>query len=200
MIELIEAIKNNDDINEHALSEETEHQDWFNQAPNEVQTITLEVPTINFPSKTDDRLTKGIPCKNKSSKFEFNLFLFIVLGRIFKRVGANSVSKQLDINNKNLAIQIASELVINNTNLSNDELQLLIELYLDKKRENGLKKNLTLELLNNRAFCLDSSIDWIEFRDLFLPMVSNGYYSKINIKKWFELIDTHEHGIITTEQ
>jgi hypothetical protein len=61
-IELIEAIKNNDDINEHALSEETENQEWFNQLPNENQTITLEVPIVNFPPKIDDRLTKGIPC------------------------------------------------------------------------------------------------------------------------------------------
>ena len=72
-IELIVAIKNTDNINEHALSEETEHQDWFNQAPNEVQTITLEVPMINFPSKTDDRLTKGIPRTNKSSNFDSNI-------------------------------------------------------------------------------------------------------------------------------
>jgi len=65
-IELIEAIKNNDNINEHALSEETENQEWFNQLPNENQTITLEVPIINFPPKIDDRLTKGIPCRSKS--------------------------------------------------------------------------------------------------------------------------------------
>ncbi len=47
---------------------------------------------------------------------------------------------------------------------------------------------------------LDSSIDWIEFRDIFLPIVNNGYYSKNNIKKWFEIFDTNENGIITTDQ
>jgi Ca2+-binding EF-hand superfamily protein len=31
-------------------------------------------------------------------------------------------------------------------------------------------------------------------------MINNGYYSKNNIKKWFEIIDTNETGIITTEQ
>jgi hypothetical protein len=66
--------------------------------------------------------------------------LFVVLGRIFKRVGANSVNKQLDSKNKNLAMQITNELVNINTNLSSDELQLFIEFYLDKKRETGLKK------------------------------------------------------------
>lgn len=125
--------------------------------------------------------------------------LFVVLGRIFKRVGANSVNKQLDSKNKNLAMQITNELVNINTNLSSDELQLFIEFYLDKKRETGLKKKKKY-LLDNCIVYLDSLINWIEFRDLFLPMINNGYYSKNNIKKWFEIIDTNETGIITTEQ
>ncbi len=199
-IELIEAIKNNDDINEHALSEETENQEWFNQLPNENQTITLEVPIVNFPPKIDDRLTKGIPCRNRIFEGVYLMFcLFVVLGRIFKRVGANSVNKQLDSKNKNLAMQITNELVNINTNLSSDELQLFIEFYLDKKRETGLKKKKKY-LLDNCIVYLDSLINWIEFRDLFLPMINNGYYSKNNIKKWFEIIDTNETGIITTEQ
>ncbi len=55
-------------------------------------------------------------------------------------------------------------------------------------------------MLDNCIVHLDSLINWIEFRDLFLPMINNGYYSKNNIKKWFEIIDTNETGIITTEQ
>ncbi len=56
-------------------------------------------------------------------------------------MGANSVSKQLDITNKNLSMQITNELINNNINLSSDELQFFIELYLDRKQETGSKKN-----------------------------------------------------------
>jgi hypothetical protein len=50
-IELIEAIKKIDDMNEHALPEETEN-----------QTISIEVPIINFPSKLNDKFNKEISC------------------------------------------------------------------------------------------------------------------------------------------
>ncbi len=62
-------------------------------------------------------------------------------------MGANSVSKQLDITNKNLSMQITNELINNNINLSSDELQFFIELYLDKKQETGSKKKY-VEFLN----------------------------------------------------
>ncbi len=79
-IELIDAIKKTDDINEHALSEETENKEWFNQFPIENQTITLEVPIVNFPPKIDHQFSKGISCR-KSSFFcllniEFGLCFF----------------------------------------------------------------------------------------------------------------------------
>jgi len=64
-------------------------------------------------------------------------FSVIVLGRIFKRVGANFDSKQLDSNNKNLSIQITNEFINNNINISSDDLQLFIQLFLDKKQQTG---------------------------------------------------------------
>jgi hypothetical protein len=71
-------------------------------------------------------------------KIEFwFVFSSIVLGRIFKRVGANFDSKQLDSNNKNLSMQITNEFINNNINISSDDLQLFIQLFLDKKQQTG---------------------------------------------------------------
>lgn len=62
-IELIEAIKKTEDVNEHVLSAETENQQWFNQSPTENQTITFEVRVIHFPKKHDEKFSQRISCK-----------------------------------------------------------------------------------------------------------------------------------------
>ena len=62
-IELIEAVKKTDDVNEHVLATETENQQWFNQSPTENQTITLEVPVINFAKKPDEKFSQRITSK-----------------------------------------------------------------------------------------------------------------------------------------
>lgn len=59
-VELIEAIKKTEDINEHVLSKDTENQQWFNQTSLEDQTITLEVPVVHFPKPTDPKLNEPI--------------------------------------------------------------------------------------------------------------------------------------------
>ncbi|CAF3156375.1 unnamed protein product [Rotaria sp. Silwood2] len=181
--ELIEAIKKTDDINEHVLSEETENKQWFNQTPIDNQTISLEVPTINFPTETTDKFSKEIS----------------LLGRIFKNVGANSDSKLLDSNIKNLSIQITNEFINNNINISNDDLQLFIELYLNKKQNTGFERKF-FNLFSIKSIYLDSFINWIEFRDVFLPIVNNGYYSINGIQRWFDIFDINHDEIITQEQ
>jgi hypothetical protein len=72
------------------------------------------------------------------------LSFIIVLGRIFQKVGANSETKQLDSNNKNLSMQITNEFIINNINISSDDLQLFIQLFLNKKQNTGLKEIFSL--------------------------------------------------------
>jgi hypothetical protein len=70
--------------------------------------------------------------------FTENVYLlFLVLGRIFKKVGADSDSKQLDSTKKNLSIQITNELIANDIFISNDDLQLFIQLFLDQKQNTG---------------------------------------------------------------
>lgn len=64
-VELIEAIKKTDVINEHALSEETENKRWFNPSLTENETISLEVPVINFSSKVNERILKEISRRKK---------------------------------------------------------------------------------------------------------------------------------------
>jgi len=43
----------------------------------------------------------------------------------------------LDSNNKNLSMQITNEFINNNINISSDDLQLFIQLFLDKKQQTG---------------------------------------------------------------
>lgn len=59
-------MKNTENINEHALSEDTENKQWFNLSPTENQTITLEVPNIKFSPKIDEKYSKGISCRIKN--------------------------------------------------------------------------------------------------------------------------------------
>ncbi len=52
-------------MNNNILSEEIENKHWYSQHPtdegnNDTQSIELEVPTVNFPSKVNN----GIICKN----------------------------------------------------------------------------------------------------------------------------------------
>ncbi|CAF3803794.1 unnamed protein product, partial [Adineta steineri] len=164
--ELIEAIKKTDDINEHVLSDETENQQWFNQSPTENQTITFEVPIITYPPRIEDKLNTSIS----------------LLGRIFKKLSANSENKQLDSNKKNLSIEMAVEFINNNINIPINDLQLFIQSFLIKKHNT------------------DSFINWIEFRDIFLPIITNGLYTKQSIQQWFDIFDTNRNGIITQEQ
>jgi len=44
------------------------------------------------------------------------------------------------------------------------------------------------------------TIDWQEFVEIFLPIVTNGLYSKDMIQKWFDIFDTNHSGKITLEQ
>lgn len=71
ILELLKAIKNHDDINDHALPEETENKEWFNQSASDNQTITLEVPIINFQSKINDRLVERITCRKRDFFLKF---------------------------------------------------------------------------------------------------------------------------------
>ncbi|CAM4782059.1 unnamed protein product [Rotaria magnacalcarata] len=161
--ELIEAIKKIKNINENVLPEEAEHKQWFNQNPTENPTISFEVPTINFPNKTNDKFTKEIS----------------LLAIIFKTVGADSDNKLLNSNRENLSTELKNEFINTNINMSTGDLQLFIDLF-----------------LKNR----DSLINWIEFRDSFLPIITSGHYSKYTIERWFDVFDSNHNGLITREE
>lgn len=114
--------------------------------------------------------------------------IILVLGNIFKNVGADSEHKQLDSHNEDLSTKITNEFIKNNVNISKDDLQSFIELFINKKQHTGFERN------------LDFLIDWIEFRETFLPILNDGYYSKDNIQKWFDIFDTNHIATITREQ
>ncbi|UJR31832.1 hypothetical protein I4U23_019309 [Adineta vaga] len=105
-----------------------------------------------------------------------------ILGQIFKNVGANSDKKELNSNDEDLTIKITNEFINHNINISNTDLQRFIQLFLNKKQQTV------------------SSINWIEFRDTFLPIVNSGYCTKIDLKRWFEILDTDRTGLLTQEQ
>jgi len=111
------------------------------------------------------------------------LNFFLVLSRIFKRVGADFENKQLDSNNVMLSMKLTNEFIHNNIHISNDDLQLFIELYLNKKQNSDILK-----------------INWIEFRDIFFPIVNNGMVTKDDITRWFDILDINHNKTISREQ
>jgi hypothetical protein len=77
-------------------------------------------------------------------------------------------------------MKITNEFIHNNIHISSDDLQSFIELYLNKKQ--------------------NSFINWIEFRDIFFPIVNNGMVSKDDITRWFEILNTNHNKTISQEQ
>ncbi|CAF3295658.1 unnamed protein product [Rotaria sp. Silwood2] len=168
--ELIESIKQVDDVKNNILSDDIEYKHWYihrltDEESNDAQSITL-----NSSSKTNDDFIDMI---NNG---------MILLGRIFKRLGPDSENKQLDSNKTTLSMKITNEFIHNNIQISNDDLQSFIELYLNKKRNS------------------DCFISWIEFRDIFLPLVDGGMFLKEDISRWFDILDEKHHKIIIREQ
>ena len=43
-------------------------------------------------------------------------------------------------------------------------------------------------------------IDWSEFRDVFLPLVNGGMFSREDLVRWFEILDTNHSAILGQEQ
>ncbi len=66
---------------------------------------------------------------------------FLVLGRIFKKVGADVENKRLDSNKPTLSMRLTNEFIHNNILVSNDDLHLFIDIFLNKKQNSGLVLN-----------------------------------------------------------
>jgi hypothetical protein len=65
------------------------------------------------------------------------LSFFLVLARIFQRIGIDVEHKQLDSRKKALAMKLTNELINNNIHISNVDLEKFIQLYLDYKQLTG---------------------------------------------------------------
>lgn len=50
------------------------------------------------------------------------------------------------------------------------------------------------------SYPLDSSMNWSDFRDLFLPIISPGSYSRPHLQRWFNLFDRNQTGFIKPDQ
>ncbi len=72
-----------------------------------------------------------------------------------------------------------NEFLTNNSKISRDDLQSFIRLFLEKKQTTGLIEHL---LFLSSTVSPDPSINWMEFRDIFLPIVNHGYYSKTDVQ------------------
>lgn len=59
---------------------------------------------------------------------------------MFRKFTNDSENRQLDCTKNNLSIELTNELLENQLSISDDDLQLFIQLYFDQKRTNGLKK------------------------------------------------------------
>ena len=43
-------------------------------------------------------------------------------------------------------------------------------------------------------------IGWVDFRDVFLPLVNGGIAHERDIKRWFEIFDTNGRGRIGSQE
>ncbi|CAF1959714.1 unnamed protein product [Rotaria magnacalcarata] len=173
--ELIETIKEIDDAKTNILSEEIESKPWYmrrvvDEENHDSKSISFEVPNVIFPIKINDDVLEMI---NNG---------IMLLRRIFKRVGADIETKQLDSNKPALSMKLTNEFIHNNVHISSDDLEAFIELYLNRKRNS------------------DVFINWVEFRDLCLPFVIGGNFVKEDIERWFNVFDDKEQRIIIPEQ
>jgi len=137
-------------VNDNILPEKIEYNHWYIQHPldedNDIQSISLEVPLVNFASKTNSNnpeiIDKRMICKESISSIYKNFVLFfLVLGRIFKKVGADVENKRLDSNKPTLSMRLTNEFIHNNILVSNDDLHLFIDIFLNKKQNSGLVWN-----------------------------------------------------------
>ncbi|CAF1050170.1 unnamed protein product [Adineta ricciae] len=170
--EFVAIVKKTDDINNSILPEKLEAKHWFSIHPNadENQSISLPVPIVNFPSKT-----------NVSNTEMLNNHM-ILLARIFKRVGADAENKQLDSKKSTLAMKLTNEFINNNILISNEDLHSFIDLYLNQKQNS------------------DCYVTWEEFRDIFLPIVNSGIVTKEDLSRWFNIFDCNHRRKIDKEQ
>lgn len=131
--DLIESIRNSDEINQNLLSDEIEFKSWYLQTPaeEELQTISIEVPSAT-------KIHSGLIRKNTNS-FQPNISSLIlsVLSRIFKRVGLDIEKKQLNSKKPSLSMKLTNEFIHNNIPISNDDLHMFIDLYLNQKQNSG---------------------------------------------------------------
>lgn len=154
ILELIEGIKQVDEVKNNLLPEDIECKNWYIQRPaeeddNESESISFDAPDKVMPSNASqdvaEAIDSGVKCNSISSfdfiyliLMKFILDFILVLGRIFKRLGANVENKQLDSNKSTLSMTITNELINNNIHISSDDLQSFIELYLARKRDAGI--------------------------------------------------------------
>ena len=122
------------------LPDDTESKPWFVQQPTDDDEgpnspISFEVPTINFPARSSSSLHDEISRRPFLVGIPTMFFvLSLVLGRIFKRVGVDADHKQLDSRRARLTMQLTNDFIMNNVLLSTQDLQSLIQFYLDKRQ------------------------------------------------------------------
>lgn len=128
-----------------------------------------------------------------------HLASLLVLGRVFKTVGANPDSKQLDSTDGNLLLELTNAFIDNNINISNTDLQRFIQSFLDHKQRTGSIRISQSPVFTDLVY-LDTFINWPEFRDTFLPIVNRGSYTLTDLKRWFDLLDADRNAALTREQ
>lgn len=99
---------------------------------------------MHYPTRANEKLVEAISCKIQYLSFFFYvpflfIIFFVVLAKIFKNIGADSDSKLLDSTKKNLSTELTNEFMNNDVNISIDDLQSFVELFLNQKQMTGLK-------------------------------------------------------------
>jgi hypothetical protein len=114
-------------------------------------------------------------------------------------VGIDVDSKQLDSHKAALAMKLTNEFVNNNIHISSSDLQTFIQHFLTKKQRSGCFRSL-FDCMTECCVFTDPMIDWFEFRNIFLPFVNGGMFSREDLMRWYEILDTDHNAILGQDQ
>ncbi|CAF1183420.1 unnamed protein product [Adineta ricciae] len=153
--EFVAIVKKTDDINNSILPEKLEAKHWFSIHPNadENQPISLPVPIINFPPKTNVSNTE------------------MLNNHMICRVGADAENKQLDSKKSTLAMKLTNDFINNNILISNEDLHSFIDLYLNQKQNSDCFvtweefRDIFLPIVNNGIVTKEDLSRWFNIFD-----------------------------------
>lgn len=190
-------------MTEHFLPIDLDSTEWYHLGPTEENVRTAD-QTLISDDRTDvssEKLVDAVRCKYHFDQHDLSpqRSLPLVLGRIFKRMGIDIDEKRLDSQKTFLTMRLTNEFIHQNIPISSDDLQRFIQMYFIEKQRTGFffvafQSEFSFSLF---SLPLDPQITWSEFRNLFLPIVNDGLFSKEDLIRYFRILDLNQQGFLT---